>query len=80
MIKKDTKLGYVETGILASMGCAEAVVYRHPKVSVLTTGDEVTSPGQPLQPGKIYNSNLYDAGSTSAGTGNSPGTCKNDFG
>lgn len=58
MIKKDTKLGYVETGILASMGCAEAVVYRHPKVSVLTTGDEVTSPGQPLQPGKIYNSNL----------------------
>ena len=48
----------METGILASMGCAEAVVYRHPKVSVLTTGDEVTSPGQPLQPGKIYNSNL----------------------
>lgn len=58
MISKGTKLGYVEAGVLASMGCTEAMVYRQPRVTLLTTGSEVTAPGEPLLPGKIYNSNL----------------------
>ena len=57
MVEKGTKLGYVELAILASMGCAEVPVYRMPRIALLTTGDEVTTPGKELLPGKIYNSN-----------------------
>lgn len=58
MAEKNTRLSYVEAGILASMGCAEVPVYRLPRLALLTTGDEVVEPGSPLPPGKIYNSNL----------------------
>ena len=39
------------------MGRAKVLVKRKVKAAVLTTGDEVMTPGQPLLPGKIYNSN-----------------------
>lgn len=57
LLKQGTKLGFVEAGILAGMGRAKVPVYRIPRAAVLTTGDEVVEPGQPLAPGKIYNSN-----------------------
>lgn len=58
LLKKGTKIGYVEAAVLAGMGIAEVPVYRQPKVVLLTTGDEVVEPGNPLPPGKIYNSNM----------------------
>lgn len=58
LLRQGTRLTFVEAGILASMGYTEAPVYRRPKAAVFTTGDEVVLPGQPLTPGKIYNSNL----------------------
>lgn len=48
-----------EVGVLASMGVAAIDVYRRPVVAILSTGDEVTAPGQPLLPGRIYDSNAY---------------------
>lgn len=57
MMAQGTKLGYVEAGILASMGETEVLVLRQPKIALLTTGDEVMSPGERLLPGKIYDSN-----------------------
>lgn len=57
LLKKGTRLTFVESGILAGMGCTQVPVYRRPRAAVLTTGDEVVLPGQPLPPGKIYNSN-----------------------
>lgn len=59
ILAKDTVLGSVEAGILASLGRGEILVYRRPRVSVLTTGDEIMLPGETLEPGKIYDSNLY---------------------
>lgn len=54
-----TRLGAAEMGLAASVGLAELPVFRKLKVACFFTGDELVTPGEPLAPGQIYNSNRY---------------------
>ncbi len=53
------RLTPADIGMLASMGNADACVYRKVKVAFFSTGDELCSVGQPLGDGQIYDSNRY---------------------
>ncbi len=48
-----------EIAILAAAQCPKLPVYRRPRVAILSTGDELATPDQPLQPGQIVDSNQY---------------------
>src|SRR4051812_7517757 len=57
VVAAGTRLGPAQLGALAAAGAAEIAVARRPRVTVLTTGTELRSPGEPLAPGEIYESN-----------------------
>lgn len=59
IIRRGQVLRAADLAVLAGQGHTDAAVYRRPRVAVASTGDELLPPGDPLRPGKIYNSNLY---------------------
>ena len=52
-----TLLGSPEIGHLASLNIAEPPVVRQPRVALVSTGDELVSPGPELKPGEIRDAN-----------------------
>ncbi|MET0751146.1 MAG: molybdopterin molybdotransferase MoeA, partial [Solirubrobacterales bacterium] len=54
-----TELDPAGIGVLASVGRSEVSCRLRPRVTVLTTGDELQEPGGPLRPGAIRNSNAH---------------------
>jgi molybdopterin molybdotransferase len=58
-IAKGKTIGAAELGLLASLGIATVHVQRRLRVAYFSTGDEVRTLGQPLEPGCIYDSNRY---------------------
>jgi molybdenum cofactor synthesis domain-containing protein len=46
-------------GAISALGVIEVEVYAQPRVAILSTGNEVVDPGQPLGPGRIYDINKF---------------------
>jgi molybdopterin molybdotransferase len=72
ILPKGTVLHPAQVGVLASLGMATVRVHRRPVVAILSTGDEVKEPGQPLAPGQIYDSNAYSVSAMVLANGGLP--------
>ena len=59
VIDAGARLSPADLGVLASLGIGQLQVKRKPVVAFFSTGDELVSIGEPLEPGKIYDSNRY---------------------
>jgi molybdopterin molybdotransferase len=59
VLEKGERLRAPQIGLAASLGLSSLTLYRRLRVALFSSGDELCSPGEPLGPGQIYNSNRY---------------------
>lgn len=79
LVDAGTVIGPAEIGLLASLGQVHVPVHRPPRVSVLSTGDELVDPWETPGPGQIRDSNRFSlsvaaraAGAVVGWTGHAP--------
>lgn len=59
-------------GAIAALGLVDAEVFARPTVAILSTGNEIVPPGQPLAPGHIYDINRFTLSAITARHGAVP--------
>ena len=59
LLAEGTRLGPVQLGLLAAAGRAAVTARPRPRVTVISTGNELAEPGQPVRPGLIWESNSF---------------------
>jgi len=69
VLETGRRLRAVELAVLASVGCDPVTVFRRPRVSVLTSGDELVAPGERPGEGQIRESNTFELTAMSRAAG-----------
>ena len=59
VLRAGSVLNPSRVGVLAALGLTEANVFVRPRVAILSTGNEIADPGEPLAPGQIYDINKF---------------------
>lgn len=59
MLRAGTRLGAPEIAVVASAGLARVSVSRQPSFVVISTGDELVEPGEPIAEHQVRRSNAY---------------------
>jgi len=59
LLPEGTRLGPAQIALLAASGHGSVLARAAPRVAVLATGNELSEPGSPLVPGRIWESNSY---------------------
>ncbi len=59
VVEDGVRLGPPQVAALAAAGIAEVRSARRPRAAVLATGSELRAPGEPLEPGQIYEANSH---------------------
>lgn len=72
LLSAGTQLKAPEIAVLAAAQCTQLPVYRRPRVAILSTGNELVTPDQPLQPGQLVDSNQYALAAAVAALGAEP--------
>jgi putative molybdopterin biosynthesis protein len=69
LLRRGARIGSREIGMLVAAGHGAVEVVRRPKIAVLSTGDELATPGATLKPAQVYDSNgaILAAAVTEAG-------------
>jgi molybdopterin molybdotransferase len=57
VVEAGARIGAAQIGALAAAGVAEIACALRPRASVIATGSELRRPGEPLEPGQIYEAN-----------------------
>jgi putative molybdopterin biosynthesis protein len=72
ILKQGAPLTSHEIGVLAALGLDKIEVFKRPKVAIISSGAEITEPGKPLSPGKIYDINAHTLSAAVAECGGEP--------
>jgi len=72
VLQPNSRLRPQDLGLLAMLGISKISVFRHPRIVILSTGDELIPVEESLQPGKIHDSNAYTLSALISRDGGTP--------
>ena len=72
LLRSGRRLGARDIGLLAAMNRPWLFVHRRPRIGILSTGDEIVMPGDPIGPHQIVSSNSLSLAAFVAACGGEP--------